>query len=426
MGVARVGGDVDDIDRWRGPVDVVVLPACFVAVAYSGAAEGLAGEVGDGVIVDQVQPDGTVAGPSAHGHIVGRSPAGAHAVDRCAGDPVGSESKVGHVDAGDVLGERDRKVNGRGVSGIRIRSGDEGDEGVAEVPVRVVEGIDAVCSGYGDGRGVDVVRVLHIEARQVPRALRVDLPLCFERTAAQSERVAGSALQRERTEDGLECSALEGQCVGGSDCFHQLIEGGRAADDLSRPVQVDNARAGVERAVVGPVPADGDGRVAVRSAGGVEGAAVDGQEVGQRGLVAVGDESVGIVDGHRVRGEVACEGYGVRTGADDDRPDVLSRAIGEREVTVESECPALDEDRAGAEPEGTGEGLVVSVAVEDPVLQTEGARDVDGGLDGPPASRAVDGQVEVLIASGEAAVCGRTDILDRAGVRVVDHVGQGF
>ena len=56
--------------------DEVALARREVAVAEGGAAQQVAGEVDDRVVVDQVEADGAGARAGVHGHRVGRAGAG--------------------------------------------------------------------------------------------------------------------------------------------------------------------------------------------------------------------------------------------------------------------------------------------------------------------------------------------------------------
>src|SRR5439155_26113666 len=76
--LAAIGGGGD------GSVDGVNL-AGEIAVAGSRAAQLIAGGVGDGIVIDQVQAQGSVTGACRYGHGVTRAAAG-HGSDGSAGE----------------------------------------------------------------------------------------------------------------------------------------------------------------------------------------------------------------------------------------------------------------------------------------------------------------------------------------------------
>ena len=84
--------------------DRVGLPAGEVAVAGTSAAERIAGQVYDAVVIGQVQAQGTISNAGIDGHRVGGMRS-ADTGDGSAGDTRSSEGEVGGIHAGDGFGE---------------------------------------------------------------------------------------------------------------------------------------------------------------------------------------------------------------------------------------------------------------------------------------------------------------------------------
>src|SRR5205823_4437311 len=104
-------------DGGSGLVDAVDFTAGETAVARAGAAEGIAGGVRDGIVIEDIQANRAVAATSIDGHRVTAARA-ADAANRGATHSAGCQSKIADVHTRDGLvegdGERDtRRAAGR-------------------------------------------------------------------------------------------------------------------------------------------------------------------------------------------------------------------------------------------------------------------------------------------------------------------------
>ena len=291
----------------------------------------------------------------------------------------------------------------------------DGTDGLRQVIGASEDEIGAQGDGIPDRRGGGRIERATIDGQEAGRAAAA--------TEGESARARDERTRGERGAAGVGVAARELQRAGAvlgdaeAGAAHDATEREDAAVDGDRAVGAQGDGSGVLREVgragEGQVGAKRD-RIGDRGGdGGVERAAVDGQESGGRGAAAegirrdAGDERAGIEGGATGVGIDARQGQRTRA--------VLGEAeAGASDDAAEREDAAVDGDRAvGAQRDGAGGLAEIGRAGEDEV-GAEGDCVGDRGGDGGVERAAVDGQEPDRGAAAAEGVGGRTDD-ERAG-----------